>query len=116
MRGLKKNRMERGQTRKHTNGQTLRLLDRIGPVGRFDEKNKELDNRTIIITLIIHVAPHINGFSLGEKRKAYPKATPIGPILVQAWKAGKAKSLNNKNLNLFWGVCIASLWAVYTHQ
>ena len=33
------------------------------------KKNKELDNRTIIITLIIHVAPHINGFSLGEKRK-----------------------------------------------
>ena len=72
--------------------------------------------KNIYFFLIIHVAPHINGFSLGEKRKAYPKATPIGPILVQAWKAGKAKSLNNKNLNLFWGVCIASLWAVYTHQ
>ena len=33
------------------------------------KKNKELDNRPIILTLIIHVAPHIYGFSLGEKRK-----------------------------------------------
>ena len=31
-----KNRMERGQTNRVGYGRTLRLLDRIGPVGRFD--------------------------------------------------------------------------------
>ena len=37
MRGLEKNRIERGQSRKHTHRRTSRLLDQIGPVGRFDE-------------------------------------------------------------------------------
>ena len=30
--------MKRGQTNTHTDTQTHRLLDRIGPVGRFDKK------------------------------------------------------------------------------
>ena len=37
MRGLDKNRMGKGQTHKHTDTRTSRLLERIGPVGRFDE-------------------------------------------------------------------------------
>ena len=32
-----KNCMGRGETHKHINIRTSRLLDRIGPVGRFDE-------------------------------------------------------------------------------
>ena len=35
---LKKNCMGRGQTDTQTDTQTLRLLDQIGPVGRFGEK------------------------------------------------------------------------------
>ena len=32
--------MKRGQTIRHTDTQTLRLLDQISPVGRFDENQK----------------------------------------------------------------------------
>ena len=43
MRGLEKNRMGRG----HTRMRTSRLYDRIGPVGRFDEKEEAaLDRAT----------------------------------------------------------------------
>ena len=43
MRGLEKNRMERGQTDrqtdKHTHTRTSRLLDQLGPEGRVGENN-----------------------------------------------------------------------------
>ena len=38
MRGFEKDCMERGQTYKHTDTQTLRLLDQLGPEGRVGEK------------------------------------------------------------------------------
>ena len=38
MRGLEKNRMGRGQTNTQTNTPTCRLLDQLGPEGRFGEK------------------------------------------------------------------------------
>ena len=56
---LKKNRMGRGQTHKHTNTQThrrtSRLLDQIGPVGRFGE------NYIDIFSLIPNLEGHLNG-------------------------------------------------------
>ena len=36
------------QTRKHSRGQTLRLLDRIGPVGRFDENQIFQENLYLV--------------------------------------------------------------------
>ena len=44
MRGLEKKRMKRDiQTHRQTDRRTSRLLDRIGPVGRFDENQQKPD-------------------------------------------------------------------------
>ena len=41
MRGLEKTRMERGQTTSNNIKRTSQLYDRIGPVGRFDERRSK---------------------------------------------------------------------------
>ena len=49
MRGLKKNRMGRGHIYIYIHTWTSRLLDRIGPVGRFDEEEKKLNKNLCVV-------------------------------------------------------------------